>query len=88
MSREGYQVPTGSGASPFDFGGSTQARQSGSQAGGGESNTANEPVIRYMCGDCGTPNQLRKSQPVQCLDCGCRVLYKERTKRMIQFEAR
>lgn len=81
MSREGYQVPTGSGASPFEFGGSQQ-RQSGYQAGGADANnTSSEPVIRYLCGDCGTPNQLRKSQPVQCLDCGCRVLYKERTKR-------
>ncbi|CAN8102690.1 unnamed protein product [Discula destructiva] len=78
MSREGYTVPT-QAPNPFE-----PARY---QAGGGAT-SENEPTIRYMCGDCGSPNQLKKSQPVTCLDCGCRVLYKERTKRMIQFEAR
>lgn len=72
MSREGYTVPTGA-ANPFE-----PARY---QSGGGGAAVDNEPTIRYMCGDCGAPNQLKKSQPVTCLDCGCRVLYKERTKR-------
>ncbi|KAF3766923.1 metallothionein-I gene transcription activator [Cryphonectria parasitica EP155] len=80
MSREGYQVPTGSAVSPFDFG-TSQQRQASFSAGGAANPSDNEPLIRYLCGDCGTPNQLKKSQPVQCLDCGCRVLYKERTKR-------
>lgn len=76
MSREGYTVPTGSQASPFSpnpFATNSQARPT--------NGAVDEPSIRYLCGDCGTPNQLKKSQPVQCLDCGCRVLYKERTKR-------
>lgn len=75
MSREGYTVPTQGAANPFE-----PARY---QAGGAGSGTTadNEPTIRYLCGDCGSPNQLKKSQPVTCLDCGCRVLYKERTKR-------
>lgn len=83
MSREGYTVPTAS-QDGNGFGAFTNqpARQGGYQAGGaGAANSDNEPTIRYMCGDCGSPNQLKKSQPVTCLDCGCRVLYKERTKR-------
>ncbi|KAJ4418008.1 DNA-directed RNA polymerase core subunit rpc10 [Gnomoniopsis sp. IMI 355080] len=72
MSREGYTVPTTQNSNPFEP----------------PQRADNEPTIRYLCGDCGSPNQLKKSQPVTCLDCGCRVLYKERTKRMIQFEAR
>lgn len=80
MSREGYTVPSGSQDSPFAASpfGSQPARQGG---GGGAAANDSEPVIRYLCGDCGSPNQLKKSQPVTCLDCGCRVLYKERTKR-------
>lgn len=76
MSREGYTVPSGSQDSPFAASpfGSQPARQ-------GAAANDSEPVIRYLCGDCGSPNQLKKSQPVTCLDCGCRVLYKERTKR-------
>lgn len=71
MSREGYTVPTQAAANPFE-----PARYQP-----GVAVVDSEPTIRYMCGDCGSPNQLKKSQPVTCLDCGCRVLYKERTKR-------
>lgn len=74
MSREGYTVPTQGAANPFE-----PARYQP----GGQSTTDNDPTIRYLCGDCGSPNSLKKSQPVTCLDCGCRVLYKERTKRSV-----
>ncbi|KAK4166715.1 DNA directed RNA polymerase [Cladorrhinum sp. PSN259] len=45
-------------------------------------------VIYYICGDCAVRVPLEPSAPIRCQKCGARVLYKERTKRMVQFEAR
>lgn len=73
MSRQEYTVPTGAQGSAFGA--------SSSLGGGGRDGGASEPMIKYQCGDCGSPNQLKKADPIQCKDCGCRVLYKERTKR-------
>ena len=70
MSREQYQVPTGSGsqntgvAAPKTF----EISQDG-------------PLMQYLCGDCGVKTTIRRSDPIRCKECGCRVLYKERTKR-------
>ncbi|KAJ1334195.1 DNA-directed RNA polymerase subunit RPABC4 [Microdochium nivale] len=79
MSREAYQVPTGSGS---NFAGQ-----------GANATRAVDPVgehasINYLCGDCGTKFPLKRNEAIRCRECGCRVLYKERTKRMVQFEAR
>jgi len=70
----------------------TQTQQSGESAFsnmGGQSLTdhSNKPVT-YICGDCNTKVTLKKGDAVRCLNCGYRVLYKERTSRMVQFEAR
>ncbi|KAK5108399.1 hypothetical protein LTR62_008355 [Meristemomyces frigidus] len=55
--------------------------------GSGNFEDAARPV-QYLCGDCDAKVTLRKSDPIRCKECGYRVLYKERTNRMIQFEAR
>ncbi|KZZ98871.1 RNA polymerase Rbp10 [Moelleriella libera RCEF 2490] len=72
MPREEYQVPTASGAS--------------------RGNTREDHVVRavitYTCGDCGSNVSLGKDALVACPHCAGRVLYKQRTKRMVQFEAR
>ncbi|KAK9371168.1 DNA directed RNA polymerase [Lipomyces kononenkoae] len=49
-----------------------------------------QPVqaITYLCASCAAPNTLNRSDPVRCKECGHRVLYKQRTRRMVQFEAR
>lgn len=44
--------------------------------------------VQYVCGDCGRVNLLRPKDPVRCENCAYRILYKMRTKRLIQFEAR
>jgi DNA-directed RNA polymerases I, II, and III subunit RPABC4 len=44
--------------------------------------------VTYKCGECGAQVALFKGDVVRCDKCGHRVLYKERTKRMVQFEAR
>lgn len=46
-----------------------------------------EPVA-YICGDCGAEISLRPGDAIQCRECGYRILYKKRTRRIVQFEAR
>lgn len=50
--------------------------------------TGNVVGVRYVCGDCGAENTVKPREPVRCQQCGYRILYKMRTKRLIQFEAR
>uniref|UniRef100_A0A060T9Q1 ARAD1D13574p n=1 Tax=Blastobotrys adeninivorans TaxID=409370 RepID=A0A060T9Q1_BLAAD len=44
--------------------------------------------VRYICSNCAADVTLNKADPVRCKECGHRVLYKQRTTRMVQFEAR
>ncbi|CEJ92740.1 Putative DNA-directed RNA polymerases I, II, and III subunit RPABC4 [[Torrubiella] hemipterigena] len=76
MPREEYQVPTSTtGASAR--GATHDARDVSARS-----------VMTYLCGDCGGNVSLTKDALVACPHCAGRVLYKERTKRMVQFEAR
>ncbi|KAI9735153.1 MAG: DNA-directed RNA polymerase core subunit rpc10 [Cirrosporium novae-zelandiae] len=72
MSREQYQVPN---TSSFGAGSQVMYDQAG-------------PTVTYLCGDCAAKVPLKKGDPIRCKECGHRILYKERTKRMVQFEAR
>ncbi|KAF1974966.1 hypothetical protein BU23DRAFT_552804 [Bimuria novae-zelandiae CBS 107.79] len=45
-------------------------------------------AVSYTCGDCDGDVQLKRGEPIRCRNCGHRVLYKKRTNRMVQFEAR
>ncbi|KAJ0094217.1 hypothetical protein Patl1_15102 [Pistacia atlantica] len=44
-----------------------------------------EPVS-YICGDCGMENTLKPGDVIQCRECGYRILYKKRTRRIVQYE--
>ncbi|ORY57446.1 uncharacterized protein BCR38DRAFT_489954 [Pseudomassariella vexata] len=77
MSREGYQIPTAQSSAPGAS--STQVSRADDNMG---------TTMTYMCGDCGFKFPLKRQDNIRCIECGCRVLYKERTKRMVQFEAR
>ncbi|KAI0844443.1 DNA directed RNA polymerase [Daldinia vernicosa] len=79
-SRENYQIPS-SAAGAATGGAASGARSSAFDVDGGA-------TMHYICGDCGTKFPLKRNDPIRCKECGCRVLYKERTKRMVQFEAR
>ena len=68
-SREQYQVPTQSSQGGFAPGGSRYEEQ------------RVEPTLHYICGDCGLKFPMKKGDPIRCKECGCRILYKERTKR-------
>lgn len=38
--------------------------------------------VKYICANCSHTLTLNKNDPVRCKECGHRVLYKARTKRM------
>ncbi|KAI0031770.1 DNA directed RNA polymerase [Vararia minispora EC-137] len=44
--------------------------------------------MEYLCADCGAKNEIKPREPIRCRECGHRIMYKKRTKRMVQFEAR
>ena len=44
--------------------------------------------VAYICGDCGAENTIKAGDVIRCRDCGYRILYKKRTKRVVQYEAR
>jgi len=43
--------------------------------------TDKEPTAHYRCGGCEVDIHLKKGDPIQCRDCGFRILMKERGKR-------
>ncbi|KAK9275292.1 hypothetical protein L1049_022554 [Liquidambar formosana] len=45
-----------------------------------------EPVS-YICGDCGQENTLKPGDVIQCRECGYRILYKKRTRRIVSSQA-
>ncbi|PGH16255.1 hypothetical protein AJ80_05278 [Polytolypa hystricis UAMH7299] len=78
MSREAYQVPS--------LGGGQQGQYTGATGIGDAA--ANEASVTYICGDCNSRVAMKRGDQIRCKECGHRVLYKERTKRMVQFQAR
>ncbi|KAF8520101.1 DNA directed RNA polymerase [Gautieria morchelliformis] len=59
-------------------------------AGGGGGSYISPPrqEMEYICADCGAKNEIKTREPIRCRECGHRIMYKKRTKRMVQFEAR
>ncbi|KAL8624614.1 DNA-directed RNA polymerases I, II, and III subunit RPABC4 [Nucella lapillus] len=45
-------------------------------------------TIIYICGDCHFENEMKARDPIRCRECGYRILYKKRPKRMVVFDAR
>ncbi|CDZ98013.1 dna-directed rna polymerase i [Phaffia rhodozyma] len=37
----------------------------------------------YLCADCAAENNIKMGEPIRCRECGHRVMYKPRTKRMV-----
>ncbi|KAM1866256.1 hypothetical protein ACFX13_009128 [Malus domestica] len=42
-------------------------------------------AVYYICGDCGMEVQLKSNDVIQCRECGYRILYKKRTRRIICY---
>uniref|UniRef100_A0A8P0T2G8 DNA-directed RNA polymerases I, II, and III subunit RPABC4 n=1 Tax=Canis lupus familiaris TaxID=9615 RepID=A0A8P0T2G8_CANLF len=43
-----------------------------------------QPMI-YICGECHTENEIKSRDPIRCRECGYRIMYKKRTKRLVVF---
>ncbi|ESK83882.1 dna-directed rna polymerases and iii subunit rpabc4-like [Moniliophthora roreri MCA 2997] len=61
---------------------------SNNQSGGGSFMPPPRQEMEYLCADCGAKNEIKPREPIRCRECGHRIMYKKRTKRMVQFEAR
>ncbi|KAI0092782.1 DNA directed RNA polymerase [Irpex rosettiformis] len=61
---------------------------SGNTVGGGYMNQQSRQEMIYLCADCNAKNEIKPREPIRCRECGHRIMYKNRTKRMVQFEAR
>ena len=46
-----------------------------------------KPMI-YVCGDCHKENEIKPKDAIRCNDCGYRIMYKKRTKRLVVFDGR
>ncbi|GAA5879914.1 hypothetical protein JCM16303_004397 [Sporobolomyces ruberrimus] len=44
-------------------------------------------AIEYSCADCAANNEIKAREPIRCRECGCRVMYKKRIKRMVSARA-
>ncbi|EDL09091.1 mCG49314 [Mus musculus] len=41
-----------------------------------------QPMID-ICGECHTENEIKSRDPIRCRECGYRIMYKKRTKRLV-----
>jgi len=63
------------------------AIQSQAQTSSKEQSVSKQPMV-YICGECHNENEIRARDPIRCRECGYRIMYKKRTKRLIVFDAR
>ncbi|KAI5480744.1 hypothetical protein MNV49_007150 [Pseudohyphozyma bogoriensis] len=42
----------------------------------------NQQEVEYSCADCAAGNTIKPREPIRCRECGCRVMYKKRIKRI------
>jgi DNA-directed RNA polymerase I, II, and III subunit RPABC4 len=56
-------------------------------SGPGPTSAPSRPMV-YVCGSCHKENEIKPKDPIRCIDCDHRILYKKRTKRIVVFDAR
>ena len=52
------------------------------------SESEDRQTMIYICGECHSENEIRQRDTIRCRECGYRIMYKKRTKRLIVFDAR
>jgi len=60
---------------------------SGGGPGAAKESSSKQPMV-YICGECHSENEIKPRDPIRCRECGYRIMYKKRTKRLIVFDAR
>ena len=53
-----------------------------------QNGAAASKAMVYICGECHSENEIKTRDPIRCRECGYRIMYKKRTRRMIVFDAR
>jgi DNA-directed RNA polymerase I, II, and III subunit RPABC4 len=61
--------------------------QAANASGGNIPPTINRPTT-YVCGDCHKENEIKPRDPIRCVECGYRIMYKKRTKRLVVYDGR
>ncbi|XP_004226865.2 DNA-directed RNA polymerases I, II, and III subunit RPABC4 [Ciona intestinalis] len=85
----GYTLFNMSSTPASSFGKSPSGRTPGRTPKPGEEPVPGQPkAMVYICGECHQENEIRSRDPIRCRECGCRIMYKKRTKRMVVFDAR
>jgi DNA-directed RNA polymerase I, II, and III subunit RPABC4 len=46
------------------------------------------PKVTYVCGSCGKENAFDDKDVIRCFQCGHRIFYKKRERKLLQYEAR
>ncbi|OQV22271.1 putative DNA-directed RNA polymerases I, II, and III subunit RPABC4 [Hypsibius exemplaris] len=89
-SNSGEKMADSEAASSSGAGASSRgSRLSGREMGHSETIPEEEKkAVVYICGDCHRENGIRGREPIRCQECGYRIMYKKRTKRLIVFDAR
>ncbi|CBY15019.1 unnamed protein product [Oikopleura dioica] len=62
--------------------------QGGSTPGRGLTLDEGPRMMEYICGECHFNQEVKPKDPVRCRECGYRILYKKRTRRLIVFDGR
>lgn len=52
-----------------------------------QNNKFNE-IPEFLTSECHAENEMKPRDPIRCRDCGYRIMYKKRTKRLVVFDAR
>lgn len=42
----------------------------------------------YICAECKSHLDINLNDPIRCKKCGCRMMYKKRTDKPVQYVAR
>jgi DNA-directed RNA polymerase I, II, and III subunit RPABC4 len=61
--------------------------QTASQGSSTAAPVQNRPMV-YVCGSCHKDNEIKPKDPIRCIECDHRILYKKRTKRLVVYDAR
>ncbi|CAO1400738.1 unnamed protein product [Diamesa hyperborea] len=50
--------------------------------------SATKTAMVYVCSECHRENEMKARDAIRCRECGHRIMYKKRTKRLVVFDAR
>ncbi|CAJ0608212.1 unnamed protein product [Cylicocyclus nassatus] len=55
---------------------------------GGNTTQPKSTSMIYICGECHYENEIRPKDAIRCRECGYRILYKKRSRKLMVYDAR